>query len=39
MVRQIVDAFEHKAAAGTVMLELFSRGSGNQSIKVSFARR
>ena len=39
MVRQIVDAFEHKAAAGTVMLELFSRGPGNQSIKVSFARR
>lgn len=39
MMRQIVDAFERKAAARTVTLELLSRGSGNESIKVSFARR
>jgi len=38
MVRQIVDAFEHKSDAGTVTLELFSRGSNSESIKVSFAR-
>jgi hypothetical protein len=39
MVQQIVDAFERKPAARSVTLELFSRGSGNESIKVSFARR
>ena len=39
MVRQIVDAFERKSAVRTVTLELFSRGSGSESIKVSFARR
>ena len=39
MVQQIVDAFERKGAGRTVTLELYSRGSGNESIKVSFARR
>ena len=39
MVRQIVDAFERKSDARAVTLELFSRGSGSESIKVSFARR
>jgi len=39
MVRQIMDAFANQAAAPTVTLELFSRGSNNQSVKVSFARR
>ena len=38
-VQQIVDAFERKSAAKTVILELYSRGSGSESIKVSFARR
>jgi hypothetical protein len=38
-VQQIVDAFERKSAAKTVTLELYSRGSGSESIKVSFARR
>ena len=38
-VRQIVDAFASKSAAKTVTLELYSRGSGSESIKVSFARR
>ena len=38
-VQQIVDAFERKSAARSVTLELSSRGSGNESIKVSFVRR
>ena len=38
-VQQIVDAFERKSAAETVALELYSRGSGSESMKVSFARR
>lgn len=38
-VQQIVNAFERKSAAKTVILELYSRGSGSESIKVSFARR
>ena len=38
MVQQIVDAFERKAAARKVTLELFSRGSDSEPIKVSFAR-
>ena len=39
MVQQIVDAFESKSAGRSVTLELFSRGSGNESMKVSFVRR
>jgi len=39
MVRQIMDAFANKAAAPTVTLELFSRGSNSRPVKVSFARR
>lgn len=38
MVQQIVDAFERKSDAKTVTLELYSRASNNESIKVSFAR-
>ena len=38
MVRQIVDAFERKSDARTVTLELFSRASNSESIKISFAR-
>jgi hypothetical protein len=38
-VQQIVDAFANKSAGRSVTLELYSRGSGNESIKVSFARR
>ena len=37
--QQIVDAFERKGAGRTVTLELYSRGSESESIKVSFARR
>ncbi len=39
MVRQIMDAFANQAAGRTVSLELFRRGSNNQSVKVSFTRR
>ncbi len=39
MVRQIMDAFANQAAGRTVSLELFKRGSNNQTVKVSFARR
>ncbi|MGA2087878.1 MAG: hypothetical protein ABSG66_03060 [Stellaceae bacterium] len=38
-VRQILDAFANQAAGRTVLLELYARGSNNQSVKVSFARR
>ncbi len=38
MVRQILDAFQSKAAAQTVTLELYSRASKGEPIKVSFAR-
>ena len=38
-VQQIVDAFASKSAGRSITLELFSRGSGNQSMKVSFVRR
>jgi len=38
MVRQIVHAFERKADAQTVTLELFARASKNKLIKVSFVR-
>ncbi len=39
MVRQILDAFANQAAAPTVTLELFSRGSNNPPVKIAFARR
>lgn len=39
MVQQIIDAFADKAAAQTVILELFSRASQSEPIKVSFTRR
>jgi len=38
-VRQIMDAFANQAAAHTVILELYARGSNNQAVKISFARR
>ncbi len=38
-VRQILDAFANKAAAPTVTLELFSRGSSNPPVKIAFAWR
>ena len=38
MVQQILDAFAHAADGGTVTLELYSSGSNNPAIKVSFAR-
>ncbi len=38
MIRQIVDAFAREAATRTVSLELFSRGSKDEPIEVSFAR-
>lgn len=39
MVQQIIDAFGNKTAAPTVTLELVSRESKGEPIKVSFARR
>ncbi len=39
MVRQILDAFANQAAAPTVTLELFSRGSNSQPVNIAFARR
>ena len=37
-VRQIVNAFESKSAARTVILELYARASGGDSVKVRFAK-
>jgi hypothetical protein len=39
MVRQIINNFSGKTGKRTVALELFSRGSNNESIRVSFARK
>jgi hypothetical protein len=38
MVRQIMDAFERKDTARTVILELYSRRSNSAPVKVAFAR-
>jgi hypothetical protein len=38
MVRQIMDAFERKDTARTVILELYSRRSNSEPVKVAFAR-
>lgn len=38
MVQQIIDAFAREGATRMVTLELFSRGSQNEPIKISFAR-
>jgi hypothetical protein len=38
MVQQIIDAFANQATARTVTLELSSRGSQDEPIKVSFGR-
>ena len=38
-IKQIVDAFESQSGAKTVTLELYSRGSDSQSVKVSFAKQ
>ncbi len=39
MVQQIIDAFAPNAAAPTITLELYSRASNSDPVKVDFARR
>ena len=39
MVQQIIDAFANQVTAQTVTLELLSRGSQNEPVKIAFARR